>query len=176
MKILLLGGPGTGKSTVGKSLAAKLAWPWMSSGEILRESTEPWVIEKLKTAELFDDEMVSELVFSRLEGVENAIIDGYPRTLRQAEITVERGLRIDLIIELTIPIEEALERLSLRGRDQDTPEVIEERWAEYEETKGEIMAFLVGNGVKAISVDGVGTPEEVFSRVVEAIRAAGKLA
>ena len=90
MKLLFLGGPGTGKSTVGNRLANDLNWPWISSGAILRESKEQWVIERLKTAQLFDDEMVSELVFSRLSGIENAIIDGYPRTLRQAEIIVDR--------------------------------------------------------------------------------------
>ncbi len=170
MRILLLGGPGTGKSTVGQTLAANMGWPWVSSGAILRESTEPWVIERLKTAQLFDDEMVSDLVFSRLEGVKDAIIDGYPRTLRQAEIVVERGMKVDMMVELVIPIEEALARLSLRGRDQDSPEVIEERWAEYEATKTEIMAFLAGNGVKVLTIDGVGTPEEVYNRVVTTLQ------
>lgn len=170
MKILLLGGPGTGKSTVGQTLAKNMGWPWVSSGAILRESTEPWVVERLKTSQLFDDEMVSDLVFSRLEGVENAIIDGYPRTLKQAEIIVERGLKIDLMVELVIPMEEALARLSLRGRDQDSPEIIEERWVGYDSTKTEIMAYLAGNGVKVLTIDGVGTPEEVYNRVAETLR------
>lgn len=174
MNILFLGGPGTGKSTAGQRLAQALGWPWVSSGEILRESKEPWVIEKLKTAELFDDEMISDLVFSRLEGVESAIIDGFPRTLRQAEIIVERGLKIDLMVELTLPIEEALNRLALRGREQDTPEVIEARWADYEAGKSKIMAFLAGNGVKVASVDGVGTMDEVYARVVAAVQGATK--
>lgn len=104
MKLLFLGGPGTGKSTVGNRLANDLNWPWISSGAILRESKEQWVIERLKTAQLFDDEMVSELIFSRLSGIENAIIDGYPRTLRQAEIIVDRGLKIDYIVELVVPL------------------------------------------------------------------------
>ena len=67
MRIIFIGGPGTGKSTVGKRLAGDLGWPWISSGEILRESKEPWVIERLKTAQLFDDEMVTQLVLSRLD-------------------------------------------------------------------------------------------------------------
>lgn len=170
MKILFLGAPGTGKSTAGQRLAQAMRWPWVSSGAILRESSEPWVIEKLKTAELFDDEMVAGLVFSRLEGVESAIIDGFPRTLRQAEIIVERGMKIDLMVELVVPLEEVMARLTLRGRDQDTPEVVEERWAEYERNKSEIMAYLVGNGVKVVAVDGLGTMDEVYQRVLKSVQ------
>lgn len=170
MKILFLGGPGTGKSTVGQRLAKDLGWPWVSSGAILRESKEEWVIERLKTAQLFDDEMVAGLVFSRLTGVANAIIDGFPRTLRQAEMMTERGELPELMVELVVPLEEAVARLSQRGREQDTREVIEERWADYEAMKSEIMAYLAGNGVKIVTVDGVGSMDEVYVRVVEAIR------
>lgn len=170
MKLLFLGGPGTGKSTVGNRLANDLNWPWISSGAILRESKEQWVIDRLKTAQLFDDEMVSELVFSRLTETENAIIDGYPRTLRQAEIIVERGLKIDYIVELTVPFEEVMRRLSMRGRSQDVPEIIEERQADYERSRNEIVAFLLGNGVKLLTVDGLGEVDEVYKRTVTLIR------
>lgn len=172
MKILFLGGPGTGKSTVGQRLARDLKWPWISSGAILRESNEEWVIEKLKTAQLFDDEMVAGLVFSRLAGVENAIIDGFPRTLKQAELMLEQGQKPDMMVEMVVPLEEIEARLGLRGRDQDEPEVVEERYNAYEATKGEIMAYLAGNGVKVVSVDGVGTMDEVYVRTVNAIREA----
>lgn len=172
MKILFLGAPGTGKSTVGQRLAQAMQWPWVSSGAILRESTEPWVIEKLKAAELFDDVMVSELVFSHLEGAENAVIDGFPRTLRQAEIIVEKGMKIDLMIELVVPIDELIARLKLRGRDEDIPEIVEQRCAMYDKTKTEIMAYLVGNGVKATEVDGLGTMDEVYQRVLQAVQGA----
>ena len=128
------------------------------------------MIERLKTAQLFDDEMVSELVFSRLSGIENAIIDGYPRTLRQAEIIVDRGLKIDYIVELVVPFEEIMRRLSLRGRSQDVPEIIEERQADYERSRNEIVAYLVGNGVKLLTVDGVGEVDEVYKRTVSIIR------
>lgn len=174
MKILFLGGPGTGKSTAGKRLAETLNWPWISSGEILRESKEQWVIEKLKTAELFDDGMIAELVLPRVESARNVIIDGFPRTLQQAKIMVDRGVKIDLILEMVIPLEEAQARLAARGREQDIPEVVEERFAMYEQTKTEILAFLAGHGVKVETIDGVGTMDEVFQRVQEKVLAALK--
>lgn len=165
MRILFLGAPGTGKSTVGQRLAAESGWPWISSGQILRESTEPWVQEKLKTAELFDDEMMAGLVVPRIEACENVIIDGFPRTLKQAEILVERGVKLDLIVELVVPLEEVLARTAARGREQDSEEIVKERWAMYEQNKTELLAYLVGNGVKVVTVDGVGTMDEVYLRV-----------
>lgn len=170
MRIIFLGGPGSGKSTVGSRLAEAIKWPWISSGEILRESKDPWVIDRLKTAQLFDDEMVANLVFSRLHGVKNAILDGFPRTLRQAEIMIERGEKIDIVIEMNVPIEEVEQRLFLRGRDQDTKEIIDERYHDYERKKAKIMAFLIGNGSKIVTIDGVGTQDEVFQRVAEGIQ------
>lgn len=172
MRIIFLGGPGSGKSTVGTRLAEDLKWPWISSGEILRQSKEPWVIEKLKTAQLFDDEMISGLVLSRLHTEQNAIIDGFPRTFKQAEIMITRGEKVDIIVEMKVPIEEIQKRLYLRGRDQDTKDIVEERYAMYERDKDEIMAYLVGNGSKVVTVDGVGTQDEVYARAVKGIQEA----
>ena len=169
MRIIFLGGPGSGKSTVGNRLAEDLKWPWISSGEILRQSKEPWVVEKLKTAQLFDDEMIAGLVFSRLTGVPNAILDGFPRTFKQAEIMLSRGEKVDVIVELNVPLEEVEKRLFMRGRDQDTKEIIEERLEMYEQSKDKIIAYLVGNGAKMITIDGVGSPDEVYKRVATAI-------
>ena len=170
MRIIFLGGPGSGKSTVGTRLAEDLKWPWISSGEILRQSKEPWVVEKLKTAQLFDDEMISGLVLSRLHDEPNAIIDGFPRTFKQAEIMITRGEKVDLIVEMNVPIEEVQKRLALRGRDQDERAIVEERYAMYEHDKNEIIAYLIGNGAKILTIDGVGTQDEVYQRVAKGIQ------
>ena len=170
MRIVFIGGPGSGKSTVGNRLASDLKWPWISSGEILRESKEPWVVEKLKTAQLFDDEMVSGLVLSRLSTEPNAILDGFPRTFKQADIMYTRGEKIDIVVEMQVPIEEVQQRLVLRGRDQDSKDIIEERYAMYEQSKNEILAYLIGNGAKLLTIDGVGTQDEVYQRVVKGIQ------
>jgi adenylate kinase len=172
MILVFMGGPGSGKSTVGKRLAEDLKWPWISLGEILRQSKEPWVIERLKTAQLFDDEMSTNLLYSQLSGVKDVIIDAFPRTLRQAELMVERNIKPDLVVEMVVPLEEVKQRLALRGREQDSEAVIEERYAMYEQSKTEILAYLVGNGAKAIAVNGVGTQDEVYRRAVLNIKEA----
>ena len=69
-----------------------------------------------------------------------------------------------------MPFEEIMRRLSLRGRSQDVPEIIEERQADYERSRNEIVAYLVGNGVKLLTVDGVGEVDEVYKRTVSIIR------
>lgn len=168
---MILGAPGTGKSTVGKALSRDYGYSWISIGEILRQSKEEWVQDKLKTGQLFDDDMVMGLAISRVREAENAIFDGFPRTMKQAEILVMSGIRVDLIIEIDVPIEEIQERLMMRGREQDTPEIIEERVLYYHETKSEILAYLIGHGAKFSVIDGIGTPDEVYARVREAIAA-----
>jgi adenylate kinase len=170
MRIMFLGGPGSGKSTIGTRLANDLKWPWISSGAILRESKEPWVVEKLKTAQLFDDDMVSGLVLSRLTDAPNAIIDCFPRTFRQAEIMMTHGEKVDVIVELQVPLEEVQKRLSERGRDQDVEDIIEERYEMYERNKDEIVAYLIGNGAKIVKIDGTGTQDEVYAKVVNGLK------
>lgn len=165
-----MGASGSGKSTVGERLAKDLKWGWVDTGAIFRESKEPWVVEQLKTAQLFDDEMTAGLVLPRLTEVSNVIFTGFPRNLRQAEILVERNLVPEVIMEVFVPVEEIQRRLALRGREQDAPEIVEERIAMYEGTKAEILAVLIGNGARLLTVDGVGTPEEVYKRVLAELR------
>ena len=170
MKIFIMGASGSGKSTVGERLARDLKWGWVDTGAIFRESKEPWVVEQLKTAQLFDDEMTAGLVLPRLTEAPNVVFTGFPRNLRQAEILVERQMVPDSLIEIAVPVEEIQKRLALRGREQDAPEIVEERIAMYEGTKAEILAVLIGNGAKILTVDGVGTPEEVYAGVLAVLR------
>ena len=130
------------------------------------------MVEKLKTAQLFDDDMISGLVLSRLSTEPNAILDGFPRTFKQVEIMYKRGEKVDIIVEMRVPIEEVQKRLYLRGRDQDSKDIVEERYAMFEQSKDEILAYLIGNGAKLITVDGVGTQDEVYQRVAVGIQGA----
>lgn len=85
---------------------------------------------------------------------------------------LSRGEKIDVIAEMVVPIEEVQKRLFLRGRDQDTKEIIEERFQTYEQSKDEIVAFLVGNGAKLVKIDGLGTQDEVYARVIQILKEA----
>lgn len=165
MKILFLGAPGSGKSTQGQKIAEARGIKWLSTGQMLRDSDEPWIKEKLATGELFDDEFITGMALREIVKYEDIILDGFPRTLVQAQKLVQAGVKIDKIVEIDVSAEEILQRMLLRGRDEDNEEVIGKRISIYEATRDEIVGFLTENGSKFVKIDGVGTPEEVNQRV-----------
>ena len=169
-RVLLLGAPGSGKSTQGQMLAKELGWKWVSTGELLRSSKEPWVIEKLKTAELFPDEVIFELLSEALSGVNEVILDGAVRTREQALYALSPEIELDTVVEISVPREELLKRVLQRGRDQDTEEIAIQRLEDYDKMKEEILEVLRQGGVKILEVDGVGTPEEVQARLREVLK------
>lgn len=169
-RVLLLGAPGSGKSTQGQMLAEELGWKWVSTGELLRESDEPWVIEKLKTAELFPDEVIFELLSKALSGVDEVILDGAVRTKAQALYALSPEIGLDAVVEILVPKEELLKRVLQRGRDQDTEEIAVQRLADYDKMREEILEVLRAGGAKILEVDGVGTPEEVQTRLREVLK------
>lgn len=170
MIILFLGAPGSGKSTQGELLANFKGWKWLSTGQMLRESEEPWIQEKLKTGELFDDDFITELALKEIAKYENVILDGFPRTKRQAEMIVEAGVKLDKVVEIDVDAEEITKRMLLRGRMEDNAEVIGKRIGIYEATRDEIVECLVEKeNTEYVKIDGKGTPEEVQMRVRENI-------
>ena len=166
-RILLMGCPGSGKSTQGQKLAEFLGYPWISTGEILRSSKEQWIVEKLKTAELFDDDFVGNILENALSEVEDAIIDGFPRTEKQAQKLL--GLGVTEIVEISLPENEALKRLSSRGREQDDAIVARERITEYNKMRAEVLNVLQNAGIKYTQIDGSGSIDEVFERIKEVL-------
>ena len=124
MVIIMLGAPGTGKGTVASILKEDLQIPQVSTGDIFRknikEGTELGKLAEsyISKGNLVPDEVTNGIVESRLDDsdVQNGIIlDGYPRTVNQAEeldkMLNKRGKKVDLVINLTTPEEEIIERI-----------------------------------------------------------------
>ena len=124
MIIVMLGAPGTGKGTVAGILTQKLEIPQVSTGDIFRknikEGTELGKIadKYISKGNLVPDEITIEIVKNRLndKDVENGVIlDGFPRTVHQAEeldkMLEEKGKKVDIVINLTTPEEEIIERI-----------------------------------------------------------------
>ena len=127
MKIIMLGAPGAGKGTQAKKIAAKYAIPHISTGDIFRanikNNTE--LGQKAKTymdkGELVPDELVVDLIMDRFKEADCAngyVLDGFPRTIPQAEALdralAEMGQKIDYAIDVEVPDENIVNRMSGR--------------------------------------------------------------
>lgn len=170
MKILFLGAPGSGKSTQGQILAENKGWKWVSPGQMFRESGDPEILEVIKTARLVPDGIVIKMVIDAIKDLDDVILDGYPRNLKQCESLVENQIGIDAIVEIVVPEEELIKRSLARGRAQDTAEVVKERIGMYQETRNLIVNFFEEKQrVKVLQVNGVGEIEEIARRVKEVV-------
>ncbi|HJP65987.1 MAG TPA: nucleoside monophosphate kinase [Actinomycetota bacterium] len=180
MRIVMLGPPASGKGTQGIRLADEFGVPHVSSGHLLRESMEagdPLGIGDIVTrGELVPDELVQQLLTSALG--EGFVLDGYPRTAAQAEWLdrelARRGLPLDAAVEIAVDEDALVERMErraeLEGRPDDVPEAFARRLAEY---GGEAPALRAYYGDHLVAVDGVGAPDEVYDRLLAALRDRG---
>jgi adenylate kinase len=211
-RLIILGRQGAGKGTQCVRLARHFVVPHISTGDMLRAAVRertPLGQEAkaiMDAGGLVSDEIMVGIVEQRLEGVDartrGYILDGFPRTVCQAEeldrITASRP--IHLVIDLDVPRELVLQRLSARRvcrdcgtnymatgrerspwlcdvcggdvvrRDDDTPDAINKRLDLYEEQTAPLIEFYDKSGRLTV-VDGVGTPDEVFQRMTGAVEA-----
>lgn len=184
VRLVLLGRQGSGKGTQGARLAEHFSIAHISTGEILRNAIKNQtpvgkaVKDILDQGRLVDDELIASLVKGRLGETDartrGYLLDGFPRTLPQAtsldEITRVRP--INVVVDLEVPRELVIERLNTRrvaeGRTDDSPEAVAQRLDLYEEQTAPLIAHYRRQGILAV-VDGVGTPDEVFARLLAAI-------
>ena len=123
MKIILLGAPGAGKGTQAEKISKKFGIPTISTGFIIRNAianeTEVGKVAKgyIDKGQLVPDEVVTNLLLERLDNEDcknGFILDGYPRTITQGESLVENNINIDCVLDLEVPDEIILGRLTGR--------------------------------------------------------------
>ncbi len=175
-KLLILGKQGSGKGTQGARLAAHLGVRHLATGDMLRAAVHAGtplgreVATVLAAGELVSDELMLDVLDARLNTPDviwhGFLLDGFPRTLAQAESLLERlgPDGIDAAVELELATEIAVERLLARAREDDRPEAIARRLALYERQTVPVSALFDRLDV-LLRVDGNGTPDEVFDRV-----------
>ena len=123
MKIILLGPPGAGKGTQAESICQRYDIPHISTGNMLREAIDAGTKLGLEAKSLMDagilvsDEVIVGLVEERISSPDCSmgfLFDGFPRTIPQAEALVRRGIAIDAVVEIDVPEDDIINRMSGR--------------------------------------------------------------
>lgn len=178
VRLVILGRQGSGKGTQCALLVDHFAIPHISTGDMLREAvaagTDFGIMAKeiMDRGDLVSDDIIVGVVEERLSKADAApgfLLDGFPRTVGQAE-ALSAIAAPSVVVNIDVPTGLVLERMLARGRADDTEEAITRRLELYEEQTAPLVAYYDGLGVLA-TVDGVGEVDEVFARVVKAIDA-----
>ena len=184
-RVLLFGPPGSGKGTQAALLAQRLGVPAISTGEMFRQAVKVGnelgrkVEAILGLGHLVDDDTTADVVRARLaqpDARAGFLLDGYPRTLAQAETLEEilrgRGESLDAAVFLEVPEWEVVRRMSGRrqqaGRADDTPEVVRERMRVYEEQTAPLVDYYGQRGLLR-RVDGNRLVDEVAAAILAAV-------
>ncbi len=204
-RITLLGPPGAGKGTQAKLLAAKNGLMHLSTGDILRDEvardTELGRLAKgyMNRGDLVPDTLIIDMIKGRLDEDGGFILDGFPRTVTQAE-ALEKIISIDVAINIALSREEVIRRLSSRRvcrdcgkiynllynspknegvcdacggelfqRDDDRREVIENRYDVYIEATAPLINFYKERSLLK-NVDGSQSTEVVSNQILVALR------
>ncbi len=184
IRLVLLGRQGSGKGTQGARLAVHYGIAHISTGEMLRNAIKHdspvgrVVKDVIDQGRLVADDLIASLVKGRLGEADartkGYLLDGFPRTLPQAHAMDEiaRARPVNIVVDLEVPREVVMARLSARlaaeGRADDSPAAVEQRLALYEQQTAPLIAHYRRQGTLAV-VDGLGTPDEVFARLVSVI-------
>lgn len=202
-RILLLGPPGAGKGTQSERLAERYGVEHITTGAALRANRDMETEygsprEFMEAGELVPDPVVDEIVDVALSSTKGFVLDGYPRTVEQAE-TLAEMTDLDVVFLLEVDREELVRRLTGRRvcpecdasyhvelsppategicdacgaelvqREDDSEETVRERLRVYEENTAPVIERY-READRLIEIDGEGSPDEVFDRLVAAI-------
>ncbi len=183
MRILILGPQGSGKGTQAKRIAAEYDAPHVATGDILRAAVANGselghqVRPILERGDLVPDDLMVGLIRERLADEDAFVLDGFPRTVAQAEaleaMLDEIGKPLDAVILLRVSDEVATDRLEARaraeGRADDSPEAIRNRLRLYHELTELVVDRYQLAGIEVI-VDGEQTMDEVFADIRDALQ------
>jgi adenylate kinase len=175
--IIFMGVAGAGKSVQGKKLADELGLPWLSTGEFLRMLISGERRRDMVAGKLLEDQDIISLiqkVFSVVDSHNEFVLDGFPRTMAQADWLlnqVKHGqLTMTAVVHLKASEKEVTKRLLERARPDDTPAAIKERFTEYRQTVLPVIDHFKEAGVQVLDIDGEQPVAIIQKQILSAVK------
>jgi adenylate kinase len=188
LDLLLLGPPGAGKGTQAKRISANRGIPQIATGDMLRAAMANGTELGQRVKPIYDrgdlvpDDLMIEIIRERLSEEDTSagfILDGFPRTIPQAEaldaMLQELGRRISCVLEFQLEPDEAFKRLVGRGEEEqrtdDQPETIRHRLRVHAEQAEQLIAYYLAQGV-LVGIDAGRSVDAVYAEVEQVLERA----
>ncbi len=166
--IIYMGISGAGKGTQCRILAKELGYTHLAMSDLIRRHADASQQQDVRKGKLVNDADAIAIVAEGLRALPNldkVLLDGFPRTIGQAQWLVEQvragRYGVEAIINLELPPNKARERLQLRARGDDTPNLIQTRINWHTSSTAPAVEYLSSSGLKVYDIDASGTPQEV---------------
>jgi adenylate kinase len=179
VRIVLVGPPGAGKGTQAARLSERLGAPHISTGDLFRDNMKnetdlgKEAQRYVDAGDLVPDEVTVKMVKDRLaqpDAQEGFLLDGFPRNAAQAQelesVLGDLGQRLDAVLVFEVDDEELVQRLTARGRSDDTEETIRHRQEVY---RSETEPLIEHYSDIAVRVNAVGSVDEITDRAMDAL-------
>ena len=176
-KIIMIGGPGSGKSTYSEIITKKLNIPHIYTGDMMRALAKQDTPDGVKVKDLLAQgkfaplEIVIKAVKDRVskpDAQKGYVFDGFPRNVEQAERMKKESIEYNYVINLEVSEEEIIKRLSARGRADDKPEIIKKRLEVYHQQTAPLLDYFKSNIIN-IKAEG-STPEKIAQTIIDKVK------
>ena len=176
-KLIMIGGPGSGKSTYSELIKKELGIAHIYTGDMMRDLAKQntpdgkRVKELLAKGEFAPTPVVIDAVKERMkkpDAQKGYVFDGFPRNIEQAKAMEEKGIEYDYVIYLDVSEEEVVKRLTARGRADDKPDIIKKRLKVFHRETAPLLTYYKDEIIN-IKAEG-STPEDIAKSIIAKVK------